>query len=249
MHFNTTIQTAIYSKTKFQKGTDNTMKKFFNVTKYLWFGGIIGVLQQALGDLNNITYNGKTIIDFAEIFTGLAFYAAVILFVIKRDVKPTQQLRDILLFFIGLDLFYYLYTFVIHAYLFMTDPSINGGLINALTSYEIEDFIYWTTIGLAAAIWSLVATKLRNMDKKVLYIIMLIPLFAVMAAQFVGATFSTIMFFITGGELVSVPWDAGDHTIYTCLILSALTALVSFILCLYKFLKKSNVKKLNAQEA
>lgn len=223
------------------------MKKFFSFTKYLWFGGIIGVLQQALGDLNNITYNGKTIIDFAEIFTGLAFYAAVILFVIKRDVKPTQQLRDILLFFIGLDLFYYLYAFVIHAYLFMTDPSINGGLINALTSYEIEDFIYWTSIGLAAAIWSLVATKLRNIDKKVLYIIMLVPLFAVMAIQLLGASYEIIMFFITNGE--EIAGKDGSTSYYSCCIISALTALVSLVVCLIKFLKKPTVKKLTEQEA
>lgn len=224
------------------------MKKFFTFTKYLWFGGFIGLLQQFLGDLDNIKYQGNTIIDFAVIFVGLSIYAAIILLVIRRDVPPKQQFRDLILFFIGLDLFYYLYTFFIRIYFLMVDPMIEDGLYQSLTAYEFGDFIYWTTIGLAASVWAFVATKLRNSDKKVLYIIMLIPLFSVIVLELVTGTISTIMFFITGGGSIPIPGETG-YTIYECAIITVLTSLVSLIVCLYKFLKKPNVKKINEQEA
>lgn len=223
------------------------MKKFLTFTKYLWIGGILGLLQQILGDVNDITYQGKSIIDFSEIMAQLAIYAAIILLVIKRDVAPKQQFRDLLLFFIGLDFFYYLYTFFIRVYFFMTDPMIDDGLYKSLTTYEIGDFIFWTTIGLAAAVWALVATKLRNKDKKALYIIMLLPLFAVIVVQLIMSTISTIMFFVTGGESTPIPGEPGAFSSYECEIISGLTALVSLIVCLYKFLKKPSVKN-NTQE-
>ncbi len=224
------------------------MKKFFTVTKFLWIGGVLGLLHQILSEFVSIEYQGKVILDFSEIMAGLAIYAAIILLVIKRDVPPKHQFRDLFLFFIGLDFSYYLYTFFIRAFLFITDPMNDNGLNDALTTYEIGDFIYWTTIGLAAAVWAFVATKLRNRGKKKLYIIMLLPLFTVIALQLLGATFSTIMFFITRGERIPIPGDNGV-TYYPCLIISGLTALVSLIVCLYKFLKKPAVKKDNTQEA
>ncbi len=224
------------------------MKKFFAFTKYLWFGGFMGLLQQFLGDLDNITYQGNTIIDFATTMTGLSIYAAIILLVIRRDVPPKRQFRDLILYFIGLDFFYYLYTFFIRVFLFMTDPMNNNALRDSLTTYEINDFIYYTVIGLAASVWAYVATKLRNTEKKKLYIVMLLPLFAVITFELVTGTLSTIMFFITGGERFPIPGEAG-YTNYNCLIIPALTSLVSLILCLYKFLKKPTVKKINEQEA
>ncbi len=222
------------------------MKKFFTVTKFLWIGGIFGLLNQFLSAFGSVKYQGHVILNFTEIMGGLSIYAAVILLVIRRDVPPKHQFRDLLLFFIGLDFFYYLYEFIIRVYLFMTDPMTDNGLGYALTSYGIEDFIYWTSIGLAAAVWAFFATKLRNMEKKKLYIIMLLPLFAVIALELFMATFGIIMFFITGGEEISISGDIGS---YQCCILSALTALVSLIVCLYKFLKKPAVKKNDTQEA
>ncbi len=222
------------------------MKKFFATTKYLWLGGFMGVLHQFLSDLPSVRYQGHIILEFFEIMSGLTVYAAVILLVIKRDVPPKQQFRDLLLFFIGLDFFYYLYEFFIEAFLIMTDPMSDNGLGYALTVFEIGDFIYWTSIGLASAVWALVATKLRNTGKKKLYIVMLLPLFAVIILELFMATFSVIMFLITGGEEVSVSGEIGR---YRCLTLGALTSLVSLIICLYQFLKKPSAKKNDTQEA
>lgn len=222
---------------------DRTMKKFFTITKFLWFGGVLGLFHQIISEFGSIEYQGKVILDFSEIMAHLAIYAAIILLVIRRDVPPKHQLRDLLLFFIGLDFFYYLYTFFIRAFLFITDPMNDNGLHDALTTYEIGDFIFWTTIGLAAGVWALVATKLRNRGKKKLYIIMLLPLFSVMVIQLILAIISTTMFFITGGESIPVPGEPGAFTDYPCEIISGLTALVSLIVCFYKFLKKPAVKK------
>ncbi len=55
------------------------------------------------------------------------------------------------------------------------------------------------------------------------------------------------MFFVTGGESIPIPEEPGAFISYSCQIISALTALVSLIVCLYKFLKKSAVKN-NTQE-
>ena len=225
------------------------MKKFFTITKYLWIGGALGLFHQILSEFGSIEYPGKVILDFSEIMAQLAIYAAIILLVIRREVPPKHQFRDLLLFFIGLDFFYYLYTFFIRGYFFMTDPMNDNGLHDALTTYEIGDFIFWTTIGLAAGVWALVATKLRNRGKKKLYIIMLLPLFSVMVVQLIFATIATTMFFVTGGESIPIPGEPGAFSIYPCEIISGLTALVSLIVCLYKFLKKPNVNKNHIQEA
>lgn len=223
------------------------MKKFFTITKFLWIGGFLGVFHQFLSAIGSIEYQGKVILDFSEIMAHLAIYAAIILLVIIRDVPPKHQLRDLLLFFIGLDFFYYLYTFFIRVYYFITDPMNDNGLHDALTTYEIGDFIFWTTIGLAAGVWSLVATKLRNKDKKALYIIMLLPLFVVMVVQLIFAIISTTMFFVTGGENIPIPGEPGAFSSYPCAIISGLTALVSLIVCLYKSLKKPTVKKITEE--
>ena len=227
----------------------STMKKFFTVTKFLWIGGFFGVFHQFLSAIGSVEYQGKVILDFSEIMAHLAIYAAIILLVIIRDVPPKHQFRDILLYFIGLDFFYYLYEFFIKAYLFMTDPMNDNGLRDALTSYGIGDFIFWTSIGLAAAVWALVATKLRNRGKKKLYIIMLLPLFAVIVIQLISAIISTTMFFVTGGESIPISGEPGAFVSYPCAIISGVTALVSLIVCLYKFLKKPAVNKNHTQEA
>ena len=230
------------------------MKKFFSFTKYLWIGGIMGFLQQILGDLGTIKYQGQTILDFTEIMGGLSIYAAIILLVIKRDVPPKQQFKDLLLFFVGLDLFYYLYLFIVELIALMmgnpilSDPMNDNGFYFSKSTQEISDFIYWTSIGLASSVWAFVATKLRNMEKKVLYIIMLIPLFAVIALLLYGTASDTIMFFITGGEGIVLSED-GLRVFTSPSILGAITALISLIVCLYVYLKKPTVKKNNAEEA
>ena len=224
------------------------MKKFLIFTKFLWIGGFFGVLHQFISDIDPVMYQEKIILDFSEIMAHPAIYAAIILLIINRVVSPIHQFRDTLLYFIGLNFFYYLYEFVIKAYLHITDPANENGLLDALTSYGIDDFIYWTVIGLAAAVWALVATKLRNKDKKALYIIMLIPLFAVIVIQLILTIFSTIMFFVAGGESVPIPGETVGSSNYSCAIISGLTALVSLIVCLYMYLKKPTIKKGQTQE-
>ena len=238
-----------------------TIKKFFTVTKYLWIGGIMGMFQQLLGKFDYFLYQGAhdSIFNFSEIMGGLSIYAAIILLVIRRDVPPKHQFRDLLLFFVGLDFFYYLYIFIfefialISGHPNLTDPMVDDGFYFPQTVQEIADFMYWTSIGLASAVWAYVATKLRNMGKKKLYIIMLIPLFAVMVILLVLTTGETIMFFITGGERTPVtnPSTGGVSYSgwYSSHLAGALTSLISLIFCLYKFLKKPTVKKDHTQEA
>ncbi len=236
------------------------MKKFFTVTKFLWIGAIMGALQQLFGELDYILHQKSGIFAFADIMDSLALYAAIILLVIRRDVPPKHQFRDLILFFVGLDLFYYLYIFIIDFIAFISGelnppPGITDDTIVPFsrTIQEIGDFIYWTTIGLAAAIWAYVATKLRNLGKKTLYIIMLLPLFAVIVILLFGDTYGTIMYFITQGKLVSSSQGPlnGLYDYYgpTCELSGALTALTVLVLCLYKFLKKPAVKKNHTQEA
>ena len=224
------------------------MKKIFEVTKYLWLGGVMGILQQFLGDLGTVKYQGNVLLDFTEIMSGFAIYAAIILLVIKRDVSPKYQFRDLLLFFIGLDLFYYLYEFfaITSSNAALDDPVYGKSILYMQIEHGISDFIYWTSIGLAAAIWALVATKLRHSGKKKLYIAMLIPLFAVIVLQLAVSAYSMIMFFVTGGVEIPIPGEEGASTIYEFNILFLLTALVSLVLCLYKFIKKPAVKALDA---
>ena len=232
------------------------MKKFFAVTKFLWIGAIMGVIQQLLGNLDHILYHGHEIFSFADIMDSLALYAAIILLVIRRDVPPKHQFRDLILFFVGLDLFYYLYIFIIDFIALISgesnpppDITVDTIVPFSRTIQEIGDFIYWTTLGLAAAVWAFVATKLRNLGKKTLYIIMLLPLFAVMVILLIFDTRETIMFFVTGGKNIPVAEYDYFYSMHSCDISRALTALVSLIICLYKFLKKPAVKKNNTQEA
>ena len=218
------------------------MKKFFSVTKYLWIGGAMGLIQQFIGLISTVKYQGRVLFDLADIMNFLAVYAAVILLVIIREVSPKQQFRDILLYFVGLDFFYYLYETGHSYYLYLSLPEElkSGQSILSASGYNLDDFVYWTCIGLAAAVWALVATKLRDMGKKKLYIVMLIPLFAVMAIQLVAFTCSGILFFI--------PLEDSSISNYESYIIGALTALVTLVLCIYKFRKKQDAKKINAQE-
>lgn len=234
------------------------MKKFFTITKYLWIGGIMGVLQQLLGELDAILYQGSNrIFSFSEIMGALSIYAAIILLVIRRDVPPKHQFRDLILFFVGLDLFYYVYIFIIELIGFISykmnplDPTLYIEMPFSRTLQEIGDFMKWTSIGLAAAVWAYVATKLRNLGKKVLYIIMLLPLFAVISIELVVGAFSAIMFFVTGGGMV-VPDPSTGYDVrmyYDSQIASTLTSLTALVLCLYAFFKKPTAKKSHTQEA
>ena len=232
---------------------NEVMKRFFSYTKFLWIGGVMGILQQLLGYLDYVLYHGRDIFSFSGIMDCLSLYAAIILLVILRDVSPKQQFRDLILFFVGLDFFYYLYIFVIDLVPFLADAFAFTDTMDGPVRYfektakEIYDFIFWTTIGFAAAAWAFSATKLRNHGKKVLYKITLLPLFAVMVILLISGTYNTIMFFATGGKWIPLPGSDNGYYSYVCEISGAMTSLTALVVCLYQFLKKAAAQKNSTQ--
>ncbi len=223
------------------------MKKFLTFTKFLWIGGIMGFIQQWLGQLDLFLYHGGNVIfRFTAIMGDFSIYAGIILLVINRKAPPKQQFTDILLYFVGLDFFYYLYIFIIELIPFLSkeysfDPSYR---YFQRTVTEIYDFIYWTSIGLAAAFWSFFATKLRDSGKRKLYDVMLLPLFAVLVFEFVAYTFGIVMYAIQQYSIAHNGLTIGNgDTRFNFTIAEALTALVMLVICLYKYFKKPAAQK------
>lgn len=216
------------------------MKKFFTVTRFLWIGGIMGFVQQLCGRLDLMLYHGSNeIFRFSAIMGDFSIYAGIILLLINRKAPPKQQFIDVLLYFVGLDFFYYLYIFIIELIPFLSkkydfDPYYR---YFQRTMTEIFDFIRWTSIGFAAAVWAFFATKLRNGGKRKLYVVMLLPLFAVLVLELLAYTFCLVMYVIQQFNLLS-----GDGQ-FACTIAEALTALVMLVICLYSFIKKPAVQK------
>ena len=223
------------------------MKKFFTFTKFLWIGGIMGFIQQWLGQLDLFLYHGSNpIFRFSAIMGDFSIYAGIILLVINRKAPPKQQFTDILLYFVGLDFFYYLYIFIIEFIPFLLrkydfDPSYR---YFQRTVTEIYDFIYWTSIGLAAAVWAFFATKLRDSGKRKLYDVMLLPLFAVLVFEFVAYTSGIVMYAIQQYNIAHNGLTIGNgDTRFNFTIAEALTALVMLVICLYKYFKKPAAQK------
>lgn len=217
-----------------------TISKFFRNTKYLWIGGIMGALQQLLGRLDYVLYHGHDIFSFSAIMGGFTVYAAIILLVIRRDVPPKRQLTDIFLFFLGLDFFYYLYIFIIELIRFSFRHNVHNspagtGVYFQNSISEIFDFIKWTTIGLAAAFWSYFATKMRNTGKKKIYILMLLPLFAVIGLELINGAYSMVMYSVQEYNAAN-GLEVTEGSIWNCPISELLTSLTALILCLYKFI-------------
>ncbi|MDD7515119.1 hypothetical protein [Ruminococcus flavefaciens] len=228
------------------------LKNFFKNTKYLWIGGLMGAAQQLLGRLDYYLYHGRDIFSFSNIMGSLSLYAAIILFVIKRDVPPKQQFRDLFLFFLGLDFFYYLYIFIMELCWYLSEKKNSAVNLGDISYYfqethdEIFDFIKWTTIGTAAAIWAYFATKLRNNNKKRAYIAMLIPLFAVIVLELADDIHSLIMYIIQEYKRAhDLPLPVGSE--WFCPTSSIVTSLVLLILCSYKFIfaKEASDKRRN----
>lgn len=169
----------------------NNIRKFFGSAKYFWIGGIMGFTQQILGGLNYKIFN------LSQIMGSLGLYAMIILLLIHRDKPLKKQFFDIFLFFVGLDFFYALYIFFADISNYFTynakypDNTRENSYFFQKTYGEISGFFYWTSIGTAAAVWGFLATKFRSKDRKKLYIIMLIPLFAVIFLEFAEAAFET----------------------------------------------------------
>ena len=223
---------------------------FFKKTKYLWIGGLMGVAQQFAGRLDYYLYHGRDIFSFSDIMGGLSLYAAIILLVIKRNVPPKQQFRDLFLFFFGLDFFYYLYIFIMDLCWYLSEKKNSAVNLGDISYYfqethdEIFDFIKWNAIGTAAAVWAYFATKLRDRGKKAAYTAMLIPLFAVIVLELAGSIDTLVSYIIQEYKRAhDLPLPVGVETL--CPISSLLTPLVLLILCSYKFIfaKKFSEKK------
>ena len=229
------------------------MKKIFSATKYLWLGGVIGLLQQLFGDLDGILYHGgQTFFRFSGMLSTLTIYAGIILLIIKRDAPPKHQFRDVLLFFVGLDIFYYLYASVgifVNSVLLNPYPMSNEEIMRVVSGILlgfITNFAYWTAIGLAAAIWACIATKLRNSGKKKLYITMLIPLFAVIVIELIYFVCFVVMFVITEYKIAHNLLPAENAIDFG--ISNLLSSIAMLVFCLYKYLKQP-AEKNDTQES
>ena len=210
---------------------------FWNRTKFLWIGGIIGVAQQLLGRLDFYLYRGHDVFSFSGIFGLLSFYAMFILIIMKRDVPAKQQFKDLFLFFLGLDFFYYLYVFVLELakYLLMdTHPdALSLYFTNSLS--ETIDFVKWTLIGTAAGLWVACATKCRAQNKRVLFWLMVAPLFAVILFELVLYSFSLYNYIMQEYRRFN-DLPLPENSFYCCQISQLLTALTALIVSLRLYL-------------
>ena len=221
------------------------MKEIIKKYKYLFIGGIMGIVQQFAGRLDYMLYKGHDIFSFSAIMGGLSIYAAIILFTIKRDVPPKQQFRDLFLFFLGLDFFYYLYIFILDIIEYITVPDTLPdelkleAIFFQRTKGEVIDFIKWTVIGTAAAVCGYFATRFRNDGKKRRYSVMMLPLFAVIALELISSCITNVTYVIQeykvshGTLLPEERNQMGDW--------SSLTVTLFILgLCVYKFFIKPN---------
>lgn len=220
------------------------MKANLTKLRYLWVGGIMGISQQLLGLLDYYLYKGRDIFSFSEIMGGLSIYAAIILFVIKREVPAKQQFKDLFLFFLGLDFFYYLYVFIIElaAFLFAGTRSHEISYYFQRSYGEIFDFIKWTVIATAAAAWAYFATKCRDRSMKKLYCSMLAPLFAVIVLELIASSSSMCHYLIQEYNKAHDIMNP-EGIFYVCTISSFLTSLITLIVCSFHFLKGQRRRK------
>ncbi len=219
------------------------IKKFFYNIRFLWIGGILGFLQQFMGRLDYILYKGRDIFSFSSILGGLSFYAMFILLMIfRKNVTSKEQIRDIFLFFLGLDFFYYLYIFIMELIVYIREkdnPKYADFEISfhfQQTLYEIKDFIKWTVIGTMASIWAFFAVKFRNKGKKVKYLLMLTPLFLVICYEVIDFLISNINFVIQEYKIANnIPIQEGY--LYISNISAFLTSLVCLCVAIFSFRK------------
>ncbi|MDE5569572.1 MAG: hypothetical protein K2I82_02830 [Ruminococcus sp.] len=214
----------------------DNIRKFFSFTKFMWIGGIMGFTQQIIGGLNT----SEVLFDAADIMGSFGLYAAIILLLIHRDKPPKKQFLDIFLFFVGLDFFYALYIFFadISNYFAYNEQFPDNTRENVYffqqTYGEILGFFYWTSIGTAAAVWGFLATKFRSKGWKKRYIIMLVPLFAVLVTEFTDSAVHMILYIIQecSKNNLSDGFRRGSS------LGTLLTDLIGLIICSVIYLKK-----------
>lgn len=175
-------------------------KSFFYKTRFLWAGGLLGVLQQILGHLD--VYFQWDFFEFSGFMSGLGIWAMfILLFIFRKNAAPKEQFKDILIFFVGLNVFYYVYISIVYIVQLMSMKSrfpeqdiFNEILV--ILSDGVLDTIHYTIIGTAAAIWGFFTVKFRNGNKKVLYYLMLSPLFLVMISGLGSSAFYMVKYII-----------------------------------------------------
>lgn len=218
------------------------VKKFFNFTKYLWIGGILGFSQQFLGRLDYMLYKGHDIFSFSGIMSGLSFWAAAILLLIfRKNTSTREQLRDIFLFFLGLDFFYYLYIFIMELVFFCHIRFTNEDLSHSVDYYfqsthgEIFDFIKWTAIGTAAAVWGYFTVKFRD-KKRIISNILLLPLFLIIIFEIAVYSISMTHFIIQEYKAAhGLPLP--EYSFYVCTISQLLTSVSALVISCIGFKK------------
>lgn len=97
---------------------------------------------------------------------------------------------------------------------------------------EIFDFIKWAAIGTAAAVWAYFATKARNKNKKVLYYLMIAPLFAVILLELVSFSIGMYHYLVQEYNIAHGIMKP-DDSFYACQIENFLTFLISLCMSVY----------------
>lgn len=219
------------------------MKERIKASKYLFIGGVMGISQQFLGMLDYELYKGRDIFSFRAIMGGFSIYAAIILYVIFRNRKPKQQYKDLFLYFLGLDFFYYLYIFIkdLIQYINYHSPGRELSYYFQNTHDEIFDFIKWTVIGTLAGVWAMAATKFRDKNQNKVYYVFLIPLYLVIIMELAGWLNNLVHFIIQKHN--GITWENNTTGVYylcpASQLLTSLTTLVISILMLIKHRSKT----------
>ncbi len=214
---------------------------FFYRTRFLWAGGFLGVLQQIFGHLD--IYFKWELFEFAGFMRGLGIWAMfILLFIFRKNASPKEQFKDILLFFVGLNVFYYTYITIVYfiqlsKYEMWQRVTNKADVILTALWEGIYDTIWWTVLGTAAAIWGFFTVKFRNSNKIILYYLMLSPLFIVMLWCLIDDSFFTIKYFMQEYRTAhNLPVENG--TSYSARINDIITNLIGLIITGNIFIKQ-----------
>ncbi len=166
----------------------------------------------------------------------------ILLFIFRKNASPKEQFNDILLFFVGLNVFYYAYITIVYFIQLskyeMWQREANKANVFLTALWEgIRDTIWWTIVGTAAAIWGFFTVKFRNSNKIILYYLMLSPLFIVMLWCLIDDSIITVKYFIQEYRIAhNLPVEAGIS--YSARITDIITNLTGLIITGNIFIKQ-----------
>lgn len=217
--------------------------------KYFIIGGIMGIVQQYLGRLDYYLYKGRDVFSFSAIMGGLSLYAFIIFFVMQRKKPPVEQFRDLFLFFLGLDLFYYLYVFAgeLIAYQKLSEHEYEWSFYFQETKAEIRDFIKWTLIGTASGVWAYFAARSRDSGKTAVYTLMVLPLAFVVLVEFLYSAGGMYHYLMQEHNRS----HGGNDTVgvfYSCPAAELLTSAVCLALGVWLFFRREKLPAAAAEE-